>query len=124
MDLDAIKAIGKKYGVGTVFTGNYEISDLKAKVSLGEDFSSASASAVVNISMASKHWDTGTGATVWTNSRHGQWRVASVHRDSKGPISFNLGDPEDQYGRYLEELAYAVTDTFRAHYERRKVPKQ
>jgi hypothetical protein len=34
-----------------------------------------------------------------------------------------MNNPEDQYGRYLEELAFAVTDNFRPHYERRNAPK-
>ncbi len=123
-DPDAMKALGKKYGVTTIFTGTYEISDVKPKVSLGTDFSSVSASAVVNISMASKHWDTASGATVWTNSRHGQWPLASVHKGSNTPISFNLSTPEDQYGRFIEKLVYAVTDDFRSHYEEREAPKQ
>jgi hypothetical protein len=123
MDLDTIKDIGKKYNVGTIFTGSYEVSDVKPKVSLGKDLTSFNASAVVNISMVSKHWDAGSGATIWTNSRHGQWKVGGVRSDSKD-FSFNLGAPEDQYGKYIEQLAYAVTDNFRSHYERRKAPKQ
>lgn len=124
LDPDAMKALGKKYGVTTIFTGTYDISDVKPKVNLGTDFSSVSASAVVNISMASKHWDTASGATVWTNSRHGQWPLASVHKGSNTPISFNLSTPDDQYGRFIEKLVYAVTDDFRSHYEEREAPKQ
>ena len=123
MDLDTIKEIGKKYNIDTIFTGSYEISDVKPKVSLGKDLSSFNASAVVNISMASKHWDAGSGATIWTNSRHGQWKVGGVRSDSKD-FSFNLGGPEDQYEKYIEQLAFAVTENFRPHYERRKAPKE
>ena len=122
LDIEAIKAIEKKYGVSSIFTGSFEISDVKPKVSIGTDLSSVRASAVVNISMVSKHWDTVSGATIWSNSRQGHWKVAGIHSDSKD-ISFSVNKSEDQYGRYLEELAFAVTDHFRPHYEKRNAPK-
>jgi hypothetical protein len=122
LDFEAIKAIGKKYGVSSVFTGSIEISDVKPKVSIGTDLSSLRASAVVNISMVSKHWDAVSGATIWSNSRQGHWTVAGVDSNSKD-ISFSMEPPEDRYGRYLEDLAFAVTDPFRPHYEKRDAPK-
>jgi len=91
LDIEAIKAIEKKYGVSSIFTGSFEISDVKPKV-------------------------------IWSNSRQGHWKVAGIHSDSKD-ISFSVNNPEDQYGRYLEELAFAVTDHFRPHYEKRNAPK-
>ena len=122
LDIEAVKAIEKKYGVSSIFTGSFEISDVKPKVSIGTDLSSVRASAVVNISMVSKHWDTVSGATIWSNSRQGHWKVAGIHSDSKD-ISFSVNNPEDQYGLYLEDLAFAVTDHFRPHYEKRNAPK-
>ena len=122
LDIEAIKAIEKKYGVSSIFTGSFEISDVKPKVSIGTDLSSVRASAVVNISMVSKHWDTVSGATIWSNSRQGHWKVAGINSNSKD-ISFSVNNPEDQYGLYLEDLAFAVTDHFRPHYEKRDAPK-
>ncbi len=120
LDIDAIKDIKKTYGVESVFTGSFEISGVSPRVRVGTDLSSLSASAVVNISMVSRHWDTGSGATIWSNSRQGHWKVAGVRSDAKD-ISFSMNAEEDQYGRYLEELAYAMTDSFRPHYVKRKV---
>ena len=122
LDIEAVKAIGKRYGVSSIFTGSIEISDLAPTVSVGKDLSSVRASAVVKISMVSRHWDTASGATIWSNSRQGQWKVAGF-RSNAGDISFRMSPPEDQYGRYIEELAFAVTDNFRPHYEKRNAPK-
>jgi hypothetical protein len=122
LDREAIKAIEKTYGVSSVFTGSFEISNVQPKVSIASDLSSLRASAVVNISMVSKHWETMSGATIWSNSRQGHWKVAGIRSNAKD-ISFSVNDPEEQYGRYLEELAYVVTDNFRPHYERRNAPK-
>jgi hypothetical protein len=122
LDIEAIKEIEKKYGVSSVFTGSFEISNVRPKVSIGADLSSLRASAIVNISMVSRHWETGSGATIWSNSRQGRWKVAGIHSNSQD-ISFSMNAPEDQYGRYLEELAFAVTDNFRPHYVKRKAPE-
>ena len=122
MDIEAIKAIEKKYGVSSIFTGSFQISDIAPKVTIGTNLSSLRASAVVNVSMVSKHWDTVSGATIWSNSRQGHWKVAGINTNSKD-ISFSMNNPEDQYGRYLEELAFAVTDNFRPRYEKRNAPK-
>jgi len=122
MNIETLKAIEEKYGVSSVFTGSFEISDMQPKVSIGTDLSSLRASAVVNISMVSKHWDTVSGATIWSNSRQGHWKVAGINSNSKD-ISFSMNTSEDQYGRYLEELAFAVTDNFRPHHGKRDAPK-
>jgi hypothetical protein len=121
LDIEAIKAIQKTYGVSSIFTGSFEISSVQPKVRIGTDRSSIRASAVVNISMVSRHWDTGSGATIWSNSRQGHWKVAGIKSDAKD-FSFSMNTVEDQYGRYLEELAFAVTDPFRPHYVKRKAP--
>lgn len=123
LDPEAMKAIGKKYGVSTIFTGHYDISTVKPKVSLGTDLTSVKASANVNVSLISKQWDTATGATVWTNARYGNWPVANVDKPSGGAVSFSLSVPEEQYERFIGQLVYGVTNDFRPHYERRKAPK-
>lgn len=123
LDLEALKAIGKKYGVGSMFTGVYDISDVNPSMSIGGDLRSLNVAASVNISLVSKHWDTTTGATIWTDSRHGQWNVAGFHKEAEMPGSISISNPGDSYGRYLEQLDYAVTDSFRPHYERRTVQK-
>lgn len=122
LDIDAVKAIGKTYGVSSIFTGSVEISDVRPKVRIGNDLSSVRASAVVRISMVSRHWDTGSGATIWSGSRQGRWTVAGMRADARD-ISFRMGTAEGQYGRYLEDLAIAVTDNFRPHYVKRRVPR-
>lgn len=123
LDPDALKAIGKRHGVSTVFSGSYRISDVKPKVRLTEDLASIKASASVNISLAAKHWDALTGATIWTNTQSGEWPVAKINKTTGRPVGFSLSLPEDQYGEHLSALVFAATDDFRPHYEKRKVPK-
>jgi hypothetical protein len=118
MDVEAIRAIGKKYGISTVFTGRYEISEARSKVNVKE-LHSMNASAEVSVSMVSKQWETATGTLIWTNSRRGTWPAAGVGRNSKIPVSLNLSTPEEQYGRYLSDVAFAMTDDFRGRFEER-----
>ncbi|HZR47500.1 MAG TPA: hypothetical protein VFA47_12385 [Candidatus Manganitrophaceae bacterium] len=122
MDLESAKAIGKKYGVATLFSGSYEISDVKPKLNM-KDLASLNASADVHLSMVSKQWETATGATMWTHSRRGEWQVASLSRDAKTPVSLSVSRPEEQYGKFIAELAFAMTDDFRPHFEQREAPK-
>jgi hypothetical protein len=122
LDTETIEAIGKKYGVSSIFTGSFEISNMIPNIRMGTDLSSIRASANVKISMVSRHWDTANGATIWSKSRQGQWKVAGINSNAKD-ISFSMKTPESEYGRYLEDLAFALTDNFRPHYEKRDAPK-
>jgi hypothetical protein len=123
LDPESVKAIGKKYGVSTIFTGTYEVSNIKPKINVGDDLTSISASANVGIAMVSKQWDANTGATIWTKSRQGQWPVSKLRKDSGSFVSLNMSLPEDRYGQFIDELVYSVTNDFRPHYEKRKAPK-
>ena len=124
LDPDSLKALGKKFGVTSLFSGSYEISELKPKVSVGSDLSSLSASASVAMGMVAKHWDTTTGATLWTNSRNGQWPVGGLSKNSHNAVSFSVSAPEDRYEEFIGKLVHAVTNDFRPHYETRRVPKE
>ncbi len=124
IDPEAVRALGARYKVDTIFTGAYEISSLKPQVKFGEDFSSVSASARVKITLMVKHLDTKTGATLWTNSRWGEWPVASLHKGAGQGVSFGVSTPEDKYAVFMEQLVNAVTHDFRVRYETRAVAEK
>ena len=67
-NLETMRLVGKKYDVGSVFTGEYEISEVTPKINISEDYSSLKASTMVKISLSSRHWDTTNGATLRINS--------------------------------------------------------
>jgi len=124
MDREALKILGTKYNVDTIFTGAYEISDVRPQIRVSEDLSSVSAAATVRIALTLKHFDTKTGVTLWTNSRQGQWPVAKVGTGTGGALSFSVSDPQERYARSMEQLIIAVADDFRHHYERRAVTEK
>jgi hypothetical protein len=123
VDPDTIKRLGQHYNVGSVFTGAYEISNVKPQVSLGQDLTSVSASAWLKISLSVKQWDTKSGATLWTNARHGEWPIARLSKGTGQPVLFSASDPRDRYAEFMDQLVNAVTEDFRVQYERREVAK-
>lgn len=124
IDPEAIRILGARYKVDTIFTGAYEISDVRPQIRVGEDLSSLSAAATVRISLALKHFETKTGVTLWTNSRQGQWPVAKVGTGTGGGLAVSVSDPQERYARFMEQLILAVADDFRHHYERRAVTEK
>lgn len=121
---EEIKDIGIRYNVRTIFTGNFNISELKPSVSIGRDLSSIDASAMVEITCFLKHWDTEAGSTLWTKSRSGKWPMANLSATSDELISLNISNPKDKYGNFLEELLNAITVDFKYSFEKRVVSKK
>lgn len=124
LDPEAVKEVGKKYNVDTVFWGNLDISEVKPKIKLSTDLSQLNASATVKITMTSRHMSADNGATLWTNSRYGEWSLAKLNKGTGSAGSISLNGGEDQYEKYVQDLAFALTDDFRVHYKREKVSKK
>jgi hypothetical protein len=119
IDPETIRIIGQRHKVDNVFTGNYEISDAKPKVSIDRD--ALRASAWVHVAMTARLWDARDGATVWTNARNGDWPVARLRVEAGQLPSVSVSDPEERYGDFMRQLVRAVTEDFRPRYETRPV---
>ena len=79
------------------------------------------AGAIVEASLISKLWETGSGVTLWTNSTLKKESVANLKADTSGNIEFGASDPKEAYGNLVPELVYANTTDFRPYYIYRKV---
>ena len=123
IDPETIQIVGQRYKVASVFTGNYEISDAKPKLSVDKDLTSLRASAWVHIDMAARLWDTRDGATVWTHSANGDWPVAGLRLEAGQPVSVSVTDPEGRYGEFMKQLVHTITGDFRTQFETRRVPR-
>lgn len=121
IDPETIRLIGQRYKVDNVFTGNYEISDAKPNVRVDQD--TLRASAWVHLSLAARLLDTSDGATVWSNSRNGDWPVARLRVEAGRAVSVGVSDPADRYGEFMRQLVHAVTEDFRPRYETRRVAR-
>lgn len=125
LDYDAIQAIGKKYGVDAIITGNLDISDIKPDYKISGSHSienliehtinnlqRVNISAEFNARLTGKLLEVGGGATAWTRSVSGSWKVAAIDIDSYGHAQFNARNPEATYGNMSNWLVKNVSVDF------------
>ena len=121
LDTEAIKAIGKKYGVDTLLTGTLEVTQSVPDVTFGQSMTSMSAATYVRGNLNARLRQTRTGATLWSNGAHGKWKLAGINLTTAGPPSIGVNNSEDKYKKMLQDLARVGTADFRSTYETRKV---
>jgi len=118
LNIDAIKAIGEKYNVTSVFTGDLDVTNVKPKVSFSPWVKSLSVKAEVEALLSVRLLDTESSATIWRSSVRGKKDVAEVTMFSDGPFIFDADDPEEAYGDLAEWLVEETTYDLRIRYER------
>ncbi|HTW91889.1 MAG TPA: hypothetical protein VMH22_09285 [bacterium] len=107
---EAFKAIGDKYNLKTVFTGELDVSGVNPSCAFGPGY--ASVAAKVNARLTAKLVETATGATLWSNSARDERTVAGVDK-SGDDFSFNAQDKEEAYGDLARSLCEGITYDFR-----------
>ena len=118
LDFEAMRLIGKQWGVDAVFAGYLDVMDVRPRVDFTTIVKSMSLEADVEASLAGRLVETDSGATIWTRSVSGQAPVAHVRVASGGLVDFGASDPERAYGRLVGSLVRSVTTDFRAHWVR------
>ncbi len=121
LDTEAVKAIGKKYGVDTLLAGTLEVTRSRPDFKFGQDLTSMSAASYLRGNFNARLRQTRTGATLWSNGAHGKWKLAGVNVSSAGIPSLDMNNAEDKYKKMLQELARVGTADFRRTYETRVV---
>lgn len=114
MDRDALAAIGERYGLGAVFLGELEASDVKPKASLRVP---PRLSAEVSVRMVVRLLSAESGGTLWTRSARATDTVAELALTGGIP-RFGAEDPEDAYGELVDVLVYEVTHDLRPTWAR------
>lgn len=117
MDVEAVQAIGQKYNVNAIITGNLKVSDVRPKVKLSAIIQSMSVKAEVEASITARLLETEQGATVWTNSAQDTKTVAHVSIFSGGGAFFDADDPEEAYGDLARSLVKKVAADFKVSYK-------
>lgn len=125
-DPATLRAVKEAHGVDVVVLGRLEMEKSKPEVKLSTVWKSVSAKQDVNVTLSARLVETGSAATMWTNSAEAKTNVASAnlsggHGHAGG--SFGARDPEAVYGQMIEGLAFQITDDFRVHYVNKRVPK-
>jgi hypothetical protein len=121
-DAKTLRAVGEQHGVDAVVTGRLDMEKAKQKVQLSTMLKNLSASKEVNVALSTRLVETGTGATMWTDSARVTTDVAHVSLGAKGG-SVGSRDPESVYGAMVNGLVCEVTQDFHETYVWRKVPK-
>ena len=121
LDTDAVKAIGKKYGVDLLLTGTLEVTQSYPDVKISQDLTSMSAASYVRGNLNARLRQTSTGATVWSNGAHGKWKLAGLNLAPGHLSSIGMSNVEDTYKKMLQELARVGTADFRKSYEKREI---
>jgi hypothetical protein len=121
LDTEAVKAIGKRYGVDTLLTGTLEVTNSHPDFKFGQDLTSMSAASYVRGNLNARLRQVRSGATLWSNGAHGKWKLAGMNISSGGRPSLGMSNVEDTYKKMLHDLARVGTADFRKTYETRKV---
>lgn len=118
LDFEAMRAIGKQWGVDAVFAGHLDVKDVRPNLDFTTIVKSMHLQADVQASLAGRLVETESGATIWTRSVTGEAPVAHVSLASGGLVDFGATDPERAYGQLVGSLVRGVTTDFRARWVR------
>ena len=113
---DILMALAEKYHVNAVFTGHMEISEVKPKIRWNAVATTVKAEAYLEGMLTARLLESGSGATLWTNSSAAKKSVAAISLNRNGPVGVNINDPEAKYGNLVRELVYDCTNDFFPYY--------
>ena len=95
LDFEAARAIGERYGVDAIFTGELAFDAPKPRVSVGDAFDSVAARADMTGRLAVRLLDTSTGASVWSDLSSATAPVAHFGMAEGAAPVFGVSDPSD-----------------------------
>jgi hypothetical protein len=116
MDIEAVKLLKTKYGIGAVVVGKLDVQKVKPSIKIGALLQNMTVSAFVEATLLARILETNAGATVWSNSAQGRENVASVSL-MKGDTWFDAKEPEKAYGNLVNQLVGVISDDFWSHWK-------
>ena len=126
LDGDAIREIGKKFGVHAVIVGALTMKESRPKVDVDIDrvFERGSLQAQVRLdgSVDAKLVGTDRGATLWTGSSSRWIELASMSGSTTGYGSIGIADRERQVEQLVHDMVQEASSDFRPTWERQPAP--
>jgi hypothetical protein len=107
----AAQRIGTTYEVPAVFVGHLVVSNVKPSGAL-PPFGGPQLKATVSVELTVRLLSTKSGGTLWSRSANATETVGEVGLVNGRPY-FGAEDPNDAYGRLVEQLVEAVTGDLR-----------
>jgi hypothetical protein len=112
-DTDAIRKIGSRHGVDSIFTGEIMISDVKPQVSVDAFIKNLGVRATFTINVSAKLKSTDSGAVLWTNSVERRETVAYFGLMHGEVPYFGVQDKDEANRRLIDEIIHDLTWDFR-----------
>ena len=119
MDLAAIQAIGKFYGVGAVISGSIAVKTPRPQIHVAS-LTSIDAAMKVDASMKALLRETQKGATLWTNGASGTWTLGGITANG-AKVGGGMADPTEKHAQIMAELVRITTNDFRPVFGRRRI---
>jgi hypothetical protein len=112
LDADALRKIGKKYGVGAIFLGDIAYSDPKTDVKITDLTKlEGGVRTEVKADISSRLLETTTGASVWSNSAWVKRQIGRVNVADQGlNVAVSKSNPREEM---VPALVYQLTHDFR-----------
>ncbi|MGB2698437.1 MAG: hypothetical protein WBD28_11350 [Candidatus Zixiibacteriota bacterium] len=113
LDPATFKALGEKYQVSTIITGELLVSDVRPDIKITPGGGFMSFGAEVDASLSAQMVETPTGASIWSSSANATQSVGNVSVFGGKAFSFDAEDPEKAYGKLVDALVEEITKDFR-----------
>ena len=112
LDADALRKIGKKYGVAAIFLGDIAYSDPKTDVKISDLTKlEGGVRTEVRADISSRLMETTTGASVWSNSAWVKRQIGRVNVADQGVnVAVSKSNPREEM---VPVLVYQLTHDFR-----------
>jgi hypothetical protein len=122
LDFEAFKKMGRKYDVDAVFLGDVLYSDIETDVRLKSirDLK-ANVNAILHATLSIQLYETGGGASVWSNSVSWKRKLGEIRVNKRGNVSAAMKGYHDAYRKLIPDMAYDVTREFRGRYIQEKI---
>ena len=128
IDSEAIQAIGEKYNVNAVITGNVQIVEVQPLVKLSpgggramtgkKSIEGKRVNAMVRAWITARLWETEQGGTFWRTSAHGEEMVKQVSAISGGKVIFDARDPREAFWDLVNPLVKKICADFKIKHVR------
>lgn len=113
LDANAIRKIGSRHRVDSIFTGEITISDVKPQVSLDAFVKNFGVRATFTIFVTAKLQSTESGAVLWTDSVERKGTIAYFGLIQGEIPYFGVQDKDEENRRLIDEIIHDLTWDFR-----------
>lgn len=119
LNQDAFKAVGDKYDVVTVFTGELIISDVRPDVKIAPGLGFMNFRAEVDATLSAQLTETSTGASIWSSSVSSTKKLGQISVFGGDVFDFNADDPDEAYSKLVDDLVKKASKDFRVTWKRK-----